>query len=156
MEIIWQKIVSFYETLILCVFFCVCIHLCRHMWRPEVEFRYPPLLLFTLFCETACLTEPGFIVLARIAGQWIPGILLSLPPPPTTVIIGACHHAWLLFFIVLFFGNFLHVFNEIRWDLPTICLSTLHPSLYPTNTFPSQLQIFQICFLTLFFLKTSY
>lgn len=36
---------------------------------------------FILFFETGSFTEPGAYQLARLSGQWVPGIPLSLPPP---------------------------------------------------------------------------
>lgn len=89
----------------------VCVHACTHMrdgalackvmrWRPEVDIWISSLVSSSpLYLETGSPTEPGASVLARLAGQGAPGLLLS-PYHSFEVPCSCCHawlcHAWLL------------------------------------------------------------
>lgn len=69
------------HLLFLCVFVCMCICMCAYgcVWMYACEGLSWNWLLFTVLLETRSFIGPGAPLMAILAREWAPGVLLSLP-----------------------------------------------------------------------------
>lgn len=84
---------------LICVYTCLCVcigEVCVCVCKPETDFRcLPQTCSITVFLETGSLIDS-----ARLTGQKVPGIFLSMPFPTAAPLpaqfweTGICHHTW--------------------------------------------------------------
>lgn len=92
-------------VVVVCVYVCMhaCMlggmqmHVCTCTWRPEVNSRHLPLLLFTLFLETQSLPKPEAHQFASTS--W-PGGDPLLSTSPVLGILDTHHHSQLLTWVL--------------------------------------------------------
>lgn len=87
----YLETLSFYLSICVCVYVCLCVRVVvrGHSWVSF--FKWCLLIYLIVFKGSLWLTDA-----VRRAGQWAPGIFLSLLP--STGITNSCLPAWLFFF----------------------------------------------------------
>lgn len=61
----FMGVVGIYDCLHVCGYICVWVHMCTHVWSPEVDLSYLPQSFSILFIETRSLPK------ARALPPWL-------------------------------------------------------------------------------------